>query len=791
MKRMKTKYSYNKYSSYSNKMLKVVLFLTSILSCNILFAQSSLTCKETNNWYFGNKAAITFNNGAPTALTNSQMVQSEGCASISDENGNLLMYTNGINVWDDSHVIMPNGNGLAGTGSSAQSAIIVPLPSNDSLYYIFTVKDWKTDEFGVGLHYSTVNIKDVGNGTTLNPLGDIINKNIPLDSNVREQVTAVYHANCEDIWIITHKGSEWYSSNSYLAYLLTSSGLNTTPVISSVGMTYYTNNRYGYLKPSHDGQKICSTLGRGLSWQGTSVEILDFNNNTGVISNPIIVADSGSIDQAYSSEFSPDNSILYSVAHNGSFIYQFDLSSGISSTIQASKTNIASGSSGTKSCLQLGPDNKIYVSKQSTSFLGVINNPNTLGTGCNYVNQGINLNTGTAMLGFPTFWKRQYIQFTNDTSICQGDSVYVGGTYQTSSGSYNDTSFGSNVCDSCIVVYTTNLTIDSMIQINQSITLCEGESITVGSNTYDSTGVYQDTIIDIIGCDTLLTTSLTIEPTSTYTQNISICGDTSIIVGSNIYTSTGTYIDSLTDVNGCDSIVTTILSILADTFNLLNVSICEGDTIITGGGIQTTSGTYIDTLVAANGCDSIVTTNLTVLANPTVIIDGKSSVSMCQEVSLSASGALSYLWNTGATSTSITESPNTSSQYSVIGTDANGCVGIDVFDLDVTGEAYVYLPNIFSPSSSQLDNKKLRIFGTCIDSLQLTIYDRWGELVYESKDATQEETNDGDCCVFGPGWNGTLDNSGKPLNSTSFAYILNGTYRNGEGFYLTGNIILK
>ena len=54
-----------------------------------------------------------------------------------------------------------------------------------------------------------------------------------------------------------------------------------------------------------------------------------------------------------------------------------------------------------------------------------------------------------------------------------------------------------------------------------------------------------------------------------------------------------------------------------------------------------------------------------------------------------------------------------------------------------------------------------------------------------------KETEDGDCCIFGPGWNGTLDNSGKPLNSASFAYILKGTYRNGEGFYLTGNIILK
>ena len=111
-------------------------------------------------------------------------------------NGNPLMYTNGTDVWDASDTKMPNGTGLAGNGSwpAAQGSIIVRQPLSNSIYYIFTTKDWQ--ENADGFHYSIVDMNQNGN------LGDVTTKDVLIDANVSEQVTAVYHANREDIWII-------------------------------------------------------------------------------------------------------------------------------------------------------------------------------------------------------------------------------------------------------------------------------------------------------------------------------------------------------------------------------------------------------------------------------------------------------------------------------------------------------------------------------------------------------------------------------------------------------------
>ena len=765
--------------------------------------------KEGYNWYFGNQAAVTFNTPTPTFISGSAMTQNEGVSSISDGNGTLLFYTDGQTVFDRTNLPMLNGNNLEGNGGSgltsydaAQSVLIVPKPQSNNLYYIFTMRDWQST-LGIGLCYSIANMDLDGNGTSLNKLGDIdtANKNIPVNSEVREQLTAIYHANGQDIWIIVHEGyqNNPNPSNNYLAYLLTSTGLDTVPETSSIGMTYSGNNRYGYLKPSNNGKYLCSTLGGG----GSTVELLAFDDSSGTISNPITI-EKGTMWNAYSSEFSCNDSVLYVTEFAGTSISQYDISLWDSTAIVSSKTNIATGASNNE-VLQIGPgsDNRIYVAGDNQSYLSAIEFPNVLGSGCNYLDQEVTLTSGSAQIGLPNIFEQKncccidtggsgncccLVSIMDTVVICEPGSITVGSNTYDSTGVYIDTLIGTGGCDTIV---TTNLFVNPIDSTFITDSICDGDSIVVGNNIYTTTGTYIDIFMGQDSCDSVVTTDLTVLPIDYETINIAFCDGGSFTIGNNTYTSPGTYIDTLTNIYGCDSIVTTNLSILPDTNSTNDITICEGDTIIAGGGIQTTSGTYTDTLVAANGCDSIVTTNLTVLANPTVIIDGKSSVSMCQEVSLSASGALSYLWNTGATTTSITESPSSSTQYSVIGTDANGCAGIDYFDVDVTGEAYVYLPNIFSPTSSQMDNKKLHVFGICVDSLQLSIYDRWGELVYETKEANPKETEDGDCCMFGPGWNGTLDNSGKPLNSASFAYILKGTYRNGEGFYLTGNIILK
>ena len=67
------------------------LSLYFLLMCSRLIAQ-----KQGNIWYFGRLAGVSFNSGAPVALTDGVINQNEGCASIADANGQLLFYTDGF-----------------------------------------------------------------------------------------------------------------------------------------------------------------------------------------------------------------------------------------------------------------------------------------------------------------------------------------------------------------------------------------------------------------------------------------------------------------------------------------------------------------------------------------------------------------------------------------------------------------------------------------------------------------------------------------------------------------------
>jgi len=120
---------------------------------NAAYTLNAQDYKRTQNWYFGDKAGLSFATDPPTPLTDGAMSTVEGCATISDTAGNLLFYTNGVTVWNKNHQVLQNGTGLKGDPSSTQSAIIIPQPGNDSVYFIFTTTDFgRTD----GLQYNII-----------------------------------------------------------------------------------------------------------------------------------------------------------------------------------------------------------------------------------------------------------------------------------------------------------------------------------------------------------------------------------------------------------------------------------------------------------------------------------------------------------------------------------------------------------------------------------------------------------------------------------------------------------
>jgi PKD repeat protein len=335
----------------------------------------------TTNWYFGNNAGVTFNSGAPVALTNGILTTTEGVATISDNSGNLLFYTDGVTVYNRIHGVMANGNGLFGDASSTQSAIIVQKPGSTNIYYVFTSDN---DAGPNGICYSIVDM-NLSAG-----LGAVTIKNTPLYSPSCEKLCAIRHCNNQDIWVVSH---DW-NSNTFRAWSVDNLGVGNIQSWSNAGITPsgITQSSYGQLKASSDGRKLAACY-YGLTGSGANIlQTYDFNNLTGFVSNAQTLA----TDQGlYSVEFSPNNRVLYA-GTNGGLLLQFNLCSNPIPRYVVSNAGPFIGS------LQLGPDGKIYVARNNTS-LSVINNPNVVGVGCGYSNLSIPLAGRSSRMGLPNF----------------------------------------------------------------------------------------------------------------------------------------------------------------------------------------------------------------------------------------------------------------------------------------------------------------------------------------------------------------------------------------------------
>jgi hypothetical protein len=369
--------------------------------------------RQGNIWYFAGNNGIDFNSGTPVLLTNGQIPigNIEGTATISDSSGNLLFYATAEKIWNKNNQPMQNGTGLLGGESATQGVYIVPLPSSDSVFYVFTLDEMQNC-FQNGLRYSVVNMcLDNGLGAV-----EYTYKNIFLLDSAGEKMAATYHSNGTDIWLIVHK----YFSDAFYAYLITSSGIANT-VISHVGSYHPADSTtdcwqaIGQMKISPDGNKLALVDGNA-STQSIA-ELFDFDNNTGIISNVINLQPDSSF-QYYGISFSPDNKKLY-ITSQSQKVVQYDLSSGIASDIVASKIVIYN-SNVYPSGLQLGPDGRIYVVINAYNYLDVISYPNNPGIACGYVSHGFNLNS-ILPLSLPNFIDSY--QYQNKVPNCNTNGV--------------------------------------------------------------------------------------------------------------------------------------------------------------------------------------------------------------------------------------------------------------------------------------------------------------------------------------------------------------------------------
>ena len=333
-------------------------------------------------------------------------------SSISDQNGNLLFYTNGIYVANAFHDTMLNGEDLNPSSYTTtysenglfivQADVIIPDPVNPNRYYLFhcTIDDACSICRAYYIYYSIIDMSlDNGKGAVISKNNVILNSSL-----IPGHLIASKHANGRDWWVISHQ----YNTNRFYKFLITPFGISTfTQDIGSIRTTV--------------GQSVFSQNGKQFAIYDfqDDLDLMDFDRCTGDFSNLMHISINDSAACAGVS-FSPDSRVLYLSSMD--YLYQFDLTA---TNIPASQQTIAVYDGfysptplfETKFYVaQLAADQKIYINTPNgTDYLHVINYPDSIGAACGVCQHCIQLPTYNAA-SIPNY--PNYFLGSDSTTLC-------------------------------------------------------------------------------------------------------------------------------------------------------------------------------------------------------------------------------------------------------------------------------------------------------------------------------------------------------------------------------------
>lgn len=389
--------------------------------------------RETNMWFFGRFAGIDFNvppatPTAPVEITTSGLDASEGTAVICDRiTGQLLFYTNGIQVFNRNNVAMLGGT-LGGQTSSTQPALAVPDLSNPNRYYVFTTPQEAAPDRSIEVSVVNMSLQaglgDLEPGQIRQPLPAIPGR--PVGDTLCEKVAATQDAAGTGYWILFHQ----FGTNAFYAYHLTAAGI-IGGVVSNAGTPIRQSGDYnqdkfdarGEMKFSPDGQWLATANENFVS------ELFRFNKATGTVT---FVARLDSNQQHYGVSFSPNSRRLYintGWTAGGVNIFQYNLDDPTSAAVLGSRTLIGT-SANQLGAMQIGSDGRIYVVRVNQSRLGVITCPDELGTASNYVDDGFLLTGGRAnVYGLPNIVLEGVAEpdyAGPNRRVCRGITVPIG-----------------------------------------------------------------------------------------------------------------------------------------------------------------------------------------------------------------------------------------------------------------------------------------------------------------------------------------------------------------------------
>jgi gliding motility-associated-like protein len=285
-------------------------------------------------------------------------------------------------------------------------------------------------------------------------------------------------------------------------------------------------------------------------------------------------------------------------------------------------------------------------------------------------------------------------------------------------------------------------------------------------------GHYVVVVTDSNHCTATDSTDITQPGPITGSRQVSICASDSFYTGGSYQTVAGIYIDTLHALNGCDSILSTDLSVVSQFTGQFQQTVCYGQGYNFNGTYYSSGGIYSDTLVSSGGCDSIVTFTLNVLpdiglyASPdeATILAGDS---ITVNIYSNSNDIVSYSWspNYGIScancSTSIVM-PGSNVRYTVIAVDTNGCRDTVSIPIIVEG-GVIFVPNVFTPNGDGV-NDVFKVYGRGFRKFKLMVFDRWGEKLFETTNPNE-------------GWNGTY--KGQPMPPAVYVYLIDVDFLSG------------
>ena len=291
---------------------------------------------------------------------------------------------------------------------------------------------------------------------------------------------------------------------------------------------------------------------------------------------------------------------------------------------------------------------------------------------------------------------------TQNITICEAQLPFTwNGQTLTAAGTRTATLHNINGCDSIVTLH---LFVNPIVTGSETITICEGQlPFTWNGQTLTASGTRTATLQNIVGCDSIATLHLIVNPNVTSTQNITICqGALPYSWNNQSLTAAGNYTATLQNVNGCDSTVTLHLIVNPNVTSTQNITICQGALPYSWNNQSlTAAGTYTAILQNINGCDSTVTLHL--IVNPNVT--STQNITICQ-------GALPYCWNN--------QSLTAAGTYTAILQNINGCDSTVTLHLTVN-------PNVTSTQNITIcqgalpyswNNQSLTAAGTYTATLQ-------------------------------------------------------------------------